>query len=82
MRESPDKPFLGQFVTLIPPELYREINVAAIVTGKSPNTWVTEQLQNAVERVAAMKKTGQRLMGNKKSTSLRSLPKRKTPKHA
>jgi predicted HicB family RNase H-like nuclease len=47
--ESPDKPFSGQFVTRIPPELHRQINIAATLSGKSLNAWVGEQLQNAVQ---------------------------------
>jgi predicted HicB family RNase H-like nuclease len=46
--EDPDKPFSGQFVTRIPPELHRQINQAAGVSGKSLNAWVAEQLQLAV----------------------------------
>ncbi len=48
--ETPDKPFSGQFVTRIPPDLHRQVNVAALLSGKSLNAWVTEQLQNAVLR--------------------------------
>lgn len=47
--ESPDKPFSGQFVTRIPPELHRQVNIAATLSGKSLNAWVGEQLQNAVQ---------------------------------
>ncbi len=47
--EAPDKPFSGQFVTRISPELHRQLNVAALGSGKSLNAWVTEQLQAAVE---------------------------------
>ncbi len=53
--ESPDKPFSGQFVTRVPPDLHRQVNVAAILSGKSLNAWVVEQLQGAVIRVGAMK---------------------------
>ena len=38
--EQPDKPFSGQFVTRVPPELNRQINLAASITGKSLNAWV------------------------------------------
>lgn len=48
--ETPDKPFSGQFVTRIPPDLHRQVNVAAALTGKSLNAWVTEQLEGAVLR--------------------------------
>jgi predicted HicB family RNase H-like nuclease len=46
--EKPDKPFSGQFVTRIPPELHRKVNLAASLSGKSLNAWVVEQLQSAV----------------------------------
>ena len=48
--EDPNKPFSGQFVTRIPPELHRQVNLAASISGKSLNTWVVEQLQAAVAR--------------------------------
>jgi predicted HicB family RNase H-like nuclease len=53
--EAPDKPFSGKFVTRIPPELHRQINVAALVAGKSLNAWVAEQLQCAAQRNVASK---------------------------
>lgn len=53
--ETPDKPFSGQFVTRIPPDLHRQINVAALLSGKSLNAWVVEQLQGAVIRVGVVK---------------------------
>src|SRR5262249_25288672 len=46
--ESPDKPYSGQFVTRLDPELHRQISVAASLAKLSLNTWVKEQLQNAV----------------------------------
>jgi len=46
--ESPDKPFSGQFVTRISPELHRQVNIAAVTSGKSLNAWIAEQLQAAV----------------------------------
>lgn len=49
--EEPDKPFSGQFVTRISPELHRQVNLAARLAGKSVNAWVSEQLQSAVARV-------------------------------
>jgi predicted HicB family RNase H-like nuclease len=53
--ETPDKPFSGQFVTRIPPDLHRQINVAALLAGKSLNAWVVEQLQGAVIRLGVVK---------------------------
>jgi len=53
--EAPEKPFSGQFVTRIPPDLHRQVNVAALLSGKSLNAWVAEQLQRAVIRVGTIK---------------------------
>ncbi|MBS0203529.1 MAG: type II toxin-antitoxin system HicB family antitoxin [Planctomycetes bacterium] len=53
--ETPDKPFSGQFVTRISPDLHRQVNVAAMLSGKSLNAWVAEQLQGAVLRIGAVK---------------------------
>ena len=46
--EEPEKPFSGQFLTRIPPELHRKVSLAASLSGKSLNAWVSEQLQSAV----------------------------------
>ena len=53
--EEPNKPFSGQFVTRIPPELHRQVNLAARISGKSLNAWVAEQLQTAVASIKSMK---------------------------
>jgi predicted HicB family RNase H-like nuclease len=53
--EEPNKPFSGQFVTRIPPELHRQVNLAASISGKSLNAWVVEQLQTAVAHFKSMK---------------------------
>jgi predicted HicB family RNase H-like nuclease len=53
--EEPDKPFSGQFVTRVPPELHRQVNLAASVSGKSLNAWVVEQLQAGVARIKSIK---------------------------
>jgi hypothetical protein len=47
--ETPDKPFSGQFVARVSPELHRRASLAASQAGKSLNAWVAEQLQSAVE---------------------------------
>ena len=65
--EAPEKPFSGQFVTRIPPELHRQVNVAAVVSGKSLNAWVTEQLQNAVQRVVVIKAAGKKAAAQAKA---------------
>ena len=48
--EQPDKPFSGQFMTRIPPELHRQASLAASLSGTSLNAWVAEQLRSAVDR--------------------------------
>ena len=74
--ETPDKPFSGQFVTRISPELHRQVNVAAALSGKSLNAWVSEQLQSAaVLRVGAIKSAA-----NKKITAKTVGRKTKVPR--
>src|SRR5688572_23692949 len=46
--EEPDKPFSGQFVTRVSPELHRKASLAASQAGKSLNAWITDQLQTAI----------------------------------
>jgi predicted HicB family RNase H-like nuclease len=46
--EKPDKPLTGKFVLHIPPELHREVCIQAKKSGKSLNSWITEQLSKAV----------------------------------
>lgn len=58
--EEPDKPFSGQFVTRISPELHRRASIAASLSGKSLNAWVAEKLQSAVESGAIRKNTRSR----------------------
>lgn len=58
--ETPDKPFSGQFVTRIPPELHRQVNVAAVLSGKSLNAWVADQLQAAVLRAGTINTTSRK----------------------
>jgi predicted HicB family RNase H-like nuclease len=63
--EDPDKPFSGQFMTRIPPELHRQVNLAASISGKSLNAWLSEQLQSAVARLG--------MAGGKKAASARKI---------
>jgi predicted HicB family RNase H-like nuclease len=51
--EEPDKPFSGQFVTRLSPELHRRASLAATLAGKSLNAWVSEQLQVATQNAGA-----------------------------
>jgi len=65
--EEPNKPFSGQFVTRIPPELHRQVNLAASISGKSLNAWVAEQLQGAVARIKSMNAAKATRKGKRKS---------------
>jgi predicted HicB family RNase H-like nuclease len=65
--EEPNKPFSGQFVTRIPPELHRQANQAASASGKSLNAWVAEQLQAAVARIKSMRAAKATEKGKRKS---------------
>lgn len=46
--EAPDKPFSGQFVARIPPDLHREASTAASLAGQSLNAWLTDQIRSGV----------------------------------
>lgn len=48
--EDPEKAFSGQFVTRIPPDVHRQVNLAARLAGQSLNAWVAEQLQSGIVR--------------------------------
>jgi predicted HicB family RNase H-like nuclease len=56
--EQPDKPFSGQFVTRISPDLHRNITAAATISGQSLNSWVSEQLEHAVKAARSGAKVG------------------------
>lgn len=62
--EEPEKPFSGQFVTRIPPELHRQANLAASLSGKSLNAWVAEELKAAVARFGS---TGKNVVKKRRS---------------
>ena len=65
--EEPNKPFSGQFITRIPPELHRQVNLAASISGKSLNAWVAEQLQAAVARIQSIRAAKATGKGKRKS---------------
>lgn len=76
--ESPDKPFSGQFVTRISPELHRQVNVAAVIAGKSLNAFVAEQLEAAVQRSGVAQVAGHGASTkSRKSRPSTSTPRRK-----
>jgi len=67
--ETPDKPFSGQFVTRISPQLHRAVNAAAAMSDQSLNAWVTEQLENAVRQVRHTTGASKRPGGTKGTTA-------------
>jgi predicted HicB family RNase H-like nuclease len=54
--EQPEKPYSGQFVTRVSPDLHRKISTAASFSGKSLNAWVAEQLEKGVQNLNREKK--------------------------
>jgi predicted HicB family RNase H-like nuclease len=54
--EEPDKPFSGQFVTRVSPDVHRRASLAAANAGKSLNAWVSEQLRAAIETGGVVKR--------------------------
>jgi predicted HicB family RNase H-like nuclease len=66
--EAPEKPFSGQFVTRVSPDLHRRINLAATLSGKSLNAWVTEQLESGA-RQAGTKTIAKRARNRLRSKS-------------
>jgi predicted HicB family RNase H-like nuclease len=68
--EEPNKPFSGQFITRVPPELHRQVNLAASISGKSLNAWVVEQLQSAVALVKSIKAARGTAKGKGKSRTV------------
>lgn len=73
--EEPDKPYSGQFVTRLPPELHRQVSTAAERCGQSLNAWVAEQLQLAVQHASGRKAAGPRRAAKAKAAQ-RSTPRR------
>ena len=53
--EQPEKPFSGQFVARLSPDLHRRIYLAAALAGKSLNAWVAEQLERGVQQFDNLK---------------------------
>lgn len=61
-------------MTRIPPELHRQVNIAATLSGKSLNAWVGEQLQNAVQGPVNTK-------GNTKPAGKKPPPRNRDPEN-
>jgi predicted HicB family RNase H-like nuclease len=69
--EEPDKPFSGQFVARVSPDLHRRASLAARLAGKSLNAWVAEQLQSAVgtSGITAADRQAKKSGGRRKSAA-------------
>jgi predicted HicB family RNase H-like nuclease len=68
--EEPEKPFSGQFVTRVSPELHRRINLAATLSGKSLNAWVTDQLQSGVQQAGVKAKANRPRVRSRSKSSV------------
>jgi predicted HicB family RNase H-like nuclease len=78
--KEPDKPFSGQFVTRLSPDLHRRASLAASLAGKSLNAWVAEQLETATDQSAVIKGYDTKhseTAGTPRRTSTARKPKRK-----
>jgi predicted HicB family RNase H-like nuclease len=67
--EEPEKPYSGQFLTRISPDLHRQISLAALAADKSLNAWVAEMLESAVsgpKLPAAARRSGKRVTPKKR----------------
>jgi predicted HicB family RNase H-like nuclease len=49
--EEPEKPYSGELVLNLTPELHREIILAATLEKKILNTWISERLTQAAQSV-------------------------------
>lgn len=47
--EEPEKPYSGNFVVRLSPEVHRTVALAAKLSGKSINSWVAERLHADAE---------------------------------
>jgi predicted HicB family RNase H-like nuclease len=69
--EEPEKPFSGQFITRVSPDLHRRVNIAATLSGKSLNAWVTEQLEKGAQQVGTTANDRARVRSRSKSSKKR-----------
>jgi predicted HicB family RNase H-like nuclease len=69
--EAPDKPFSGQFLTRVSPELHRRISVTAESERKSMNAWVAEKLQAALATSAVRSRKGKSVVNSPKKSTRR-----------
>jgi predicted HicB family RNase H-like nuclease len=67
--EEPEKPYSGQFLARISPDLHRQISLAALAADKSLNAWVAEMLESAASGTklpAAAQRSGKRATPKKR----------------
>ena len=50
LNRSPQKPYSGNLMLRIPPELHTSVATAADISGKSINQWATEALTRAMQQ--------------------------------
>lgn len=50
LNRSPQKPYSGNLMLRVPPNVHAAVATAAAASGKSINQWATETLEEAVER--------------------------------
>ena len=48
--KSPDKPFSGKFSLRLPPEVHSKVAQAAASAHKSINSWITDVVENNLEK--------------------------------
>ena len=48
--KSPDKPFSGKFSLRLPPEVHSKVAQAAASSHKSINSWITDVVENNLEK--------------------------------
>lgn len=48
--EEPDKPFSGNFVVRVSPDVHRTVALAAKLAGKSLNAWVAERIKEEAKQ--------------------------------
>ncbi len=75
---EPDKPFSGQFMQRISPELHRAATAKAASENTSLNAWVEGLIQRGVEVDTS---PGKKASGKRSAARKSTLSRRKPPKH-
>ncbi len=80
--KSPDRPFSGQFVVRLDPELHRTMATLAALSGRSLNAWVIDALTAAADSAGDRPGAGQSKMGKpprSKPSAARRRPRESRP---